>query len=71
MKLIENSEIKKIKIGDEGINIEFEIYRDDSDNEESRSLYISHNGSSGCEYHGLTTAEEIAQCIAEYIEFNM
>ena len=71
MKLVKNDLFKELAIGNDGVHIDLEIYRDDHDDEESRSLYISHNGSSGSEYHGLTTAEEIGQCIAEYIEYNM
>ncbi len=71
MKLVKNEEFKKLTIGDDGIHIDLEIYRDDHDDENSRSLYISHDGSSGCEYHGLTTTEEIGQCIVKYIEDNM
>ena len=71
MKLVNNDLFKELTIGSDGIHIDLEIYRDDRDDEESRSLYISHDGSSGCEYHGLTTAEEIGQCVVKYIEDNM
>ncbi len=72
MKKLSNVEgIKELKAGAEGLQIEFEIYKSDRDGSNEFSVYISHDGSSGCTYNRLVTSADIAKIIDEYIEFNM
>ena len=70
-KLSEVEGIKELKVNEEGIQFEFEIYKDECDAASEFSLYISHDGSSGCTYNHLVTSADIAKIIDEYIEFNM
>lgn len=70
-KLSKVEGIKELKAGKDGIHFEFEIYKDERDAASEFSLYISHDGSSGCNYNHLVTSADIARVIDEYIEFNM
>ena len=38
MKLVKNDLFEELAIGNDGVHIDLEIYRDDRDDEESRSL---------------------------------
>ena len=53
---------------DEDLQIRIDIYKDDLDDENECSVYISHNGSSGACYHHLTSKEAIANGFLEYLE---
>ena len=70
-KLSKVEGIKELKAGEDGLQFEFEIYKDDCDAASEFSLKISHDSSSGCTYNHLVTSADIAKIIDEYIEFNM
>lgn len=53
---------------DEDLKIEVDIYKDDLDDENECSVYISHNGSSGASYHHLKTKEAITNKFLQYLE---
>ena len=71
VRLEDIKDIKQLKTNDDGLHIDVEIYKNEDDEQEEFSVYISHDGSSGCEYNGLTTSDDIAESISSYIEFNM
>ena len=71
VRLEDINDIKQLKTNDDGLHIDVEIYKNEDDEQGEFSVYISHNGSSGCEYNGLTTSDDIAESISSYIEFNM
>ena len=52
----------------EDLKIDVDIYKDDLDDENECSVYISHNGSSGVSYHHLTSKEAIANGFLKYLE---
>ena len=70
-KLSKVEGIKNLKVDEDGLHFEFEIYKDECDAASEFSLNISHDGSSGCTYNHLVTSADIARIIDEYIEFNM
>ena len=53
---------------DEDLQIRIDVYKDDLDDENECSIYISHNGSSGACYHHLKTKEAITTRFLHYLE---
>ena len=55
---------------DNGIHLDVEIYKPiDTENAEGKfGVFIAHDGSSGSKREYVTTSEEVADCIKDYIE---
>ena len=58
---------------DEGIQLEVEIYKPiDVEKADGKfGVFISHEGSSGSKREYITTTEEVANCVKDYIENQM